>query len=212
MRRLLPALLLLLLPADALAKADQTGWPKFDHLVMNKNDSNRPLDARPGFDLFGGKDPEYRCDSLHGFSSSCNKRAVRKGRGYVMTDTRGHHELLGGHGNDRIHAGEWGDVIWGDYKPSGQPTSQKDKLWGGKGSDFIYASHGRNVIKAGDATDIVHAHFGRGRIDCGAGKDIVYLKKGKRSRWKLSNCEVKSVRTGQSAPKWALKRLPWWKG
>ena len=45
----------------------------------------------------------------------------------------GHNELLGGHGNDVIHAGPAGDVIWGDYKPSGQPTTQVDTLVGGAG-------------------------------------------------------------------------------
>lgn len=209
--RLLPALLgvCLALPASAAAMASHEGWPPEDHLVMNKNDAPRPLDARPGGDPFGGMDAQYSCDSLHGTSPSCSKRLVAVAGGYVMTDRPGHHKLLGGHGDDQIHAARWGDVIWGDYKPSGQPLKQRDKLWGGEGSDFIYASHGHNVIRAGAASDSIHGHFGRGSIDCGGGRDVVYLAAGHRDRWKLSNCEVKSVMTGQSAPRWMLRLLPW---
>src|SRR4051794_22827081 len=57
-----------------------------------------------------------------------------------------HNEMLGGHGADTTTAGNIGDVIWGDYKPSGQPTSQRDILTGGPGKDHIYASHGFNTI------------------------------------------------------------------
>src|SRR6478735_338520 len=57
-----------------------------------------------------------------------------------------HNELLGGHGDDVIRGGRKGDVLWGDYKPGGQPTDQVDELYGGGGRDFIYASHGENRI------------------------------------------------------------------
>ena len=43
-------------------------------------------------------------------------------------------------------------MIWGDYKPSGQPAAQVDRLTGGNSRDFIYASHGTNYIRAGAAT------------------------------------------------------------
>jgi hypothetical protein len=207
---LMALLSLLAVPATAGALASHDGWPPVHMLLMNKTDKPRPLDARPGHDPFGGKDPNYRCDSVHGTSSSCADRFERHGRGYVITDRPGHSRLLGGHGDDRIHASPWGDVIWGDYKPSGQPTSQHDRLWGGDGPDFIYASHGHDVIRAGRGPDAVHAHFGRGRIDCGPGRDIVYIAKHKRHRWKrLRNCEVISTKTGESAPRWLIRKLPW---
>src|SRR4051795_3437732 len=120
-----------------------------------------------------------------------------------------HNELLGGHGSDTIHAGRWGDVIWGDYKPCCQPTSQHDRLFGGDGPDFIYPSHGRNDIKAGAGTDIIHGHFGHGTIDCGPGRDMVYVHGGHRHAYRLKGCEVISTATGQSAPKWVLRKLPW---
>src|SRR3569832_2611459 len=46
-----------------------------------------------------------------------------------------HNELLGGHGNDTILAGAAGDVLWGDYQPSGQPATQRDVKPGGPGKD-----------------------------------------------------------------------------
>ena len=129
-------------------------------LLMNKQDQNRPLDARPGHDLFGGTDQSYSCDGLHKNRSCAHSSGVAA--------RHGHNKLLGGHGNDTIYAGPQGDVIWGDYKPSGQPSTQVDRLFGGNSRDFIYASHGTNIIRAG-GDDYVKAHFGRGIVDCGGG-------------------------------------------
>ena len=77
-----------------------------------------------------------------------------------------HNELLGGNGNDTIWAGEAGDVIWGDFQPSGQPESQQDYLHGGAGNDFIYASHGHNVIWTGAGNDQVALVYGHGAVFC----------------------------------------------
>jgi hypothetical protein len=106
-----------------------------------------------------------------------------------------HNELLGGHGNDIIYAGDAGDVLWGDYKPSGQPTTQVDRIYGGTGKDFIYASHGRNVIFTGAGPDVVHAHFGRGQIHCGSRAVIVYVSHRSRPRYHLFGCRRVSYRT-----------------
>jgi Ca2+-binding RTX toxin-like protein len=105
-----------------------------------------------------------------------------------------HNELLGGHGDDVIHAGGAGDVLWGDYKPSGQPETQIDQLIGGPGKDFIYAGHGRNVIVTGAGHDVVHAHFGRGEIHCGPGA-TVFLSHSSRRLYKLDGCRRISYRT-----------------
>ena len=107
----------------------------------------------------------------------------------------GHNELLGGHGDDTIHAGPAGDVIWGDYKPSGQPASQVDHLYGGPGNDFIYASHGRNVIWTGGGRDVVHAHFGRGEIHCDSATVTVYLSHADRPLYRLFGCRHISYQT-----------------
>lgn len=172
----------------ASAKTSHAGWPAIDGvLAMNKQDQSRPLDARPGQDLFGGADASYSCDGLH------KNRACAHASGTVARI--GHNELLGGHGHDTIHAGPLGDVIWGDYKPSGQPTTQVDRLFGGAGRDFIYASHGFNRIEAGGGDDWVKAHFGRGIVDCGPGRDLLYVSRRAQRGYRIRNCERISHRT-----------------
>jgi Ca2+-binding RTX toxin-like protein len=98
-------------------------------------------------------------------------------------------ELLGGHGDDQIDGGSSGDVIWGDYKPCCQPTSQRDVLVGEAGRDYIYASHGYNDISAGAGDDVVHGHFGRGAVDCGSGRDLLYLSHRSRPGYRIRHCE-----------------------
>lgn len=194
----------------AAAMASHVGWPPYELLLMNKTDSSRPLDARAGMDPFGGTDAAYSCDELsEAPSASCRPEFVPSGAGYVMTARPASHRLLGGHGNDTIHAGAWGDVIWGDYKPCCQPTTQHDRLYGGDGPDFIHASHGRNEIRSGGGMDIIHGHFGRGTIDCGSGRDVVYINGWHEKAYKLRHCEVVTTKTGVSAPKWVMRKLPW---
>ncbi|MDX6699933.1 MAG: hypothetical protein QOF26_159 [Baekduia sp.] len=106
-----------------------------------------------------------------------------------------HNELLGGHGNDTIYAGNAGDVLWGDYKPSGQPTTQQDVLQGGAGRDFIYASHGHNVIDTGAGADVVHAHFGSGSITCHSPQTVVFLSHRSRPGYQLNGCRHISYKT-----------------
>lgn len=202
--RLLPAAAASLLVPAALGVAhaaaggtDKSDWPpNTGVLLMNKNDSSRPLDARPGHDPFGGKDPSYSCDTRNK-RGKCQRRFVANpnGAGRVMTGRAGHNKLLGGHGSDTIHAGPWGDVIWGDYKPSGQPTSQKDRLHGGAGKDFIYGSHGFNRIEAGGGNDYVKLHFGHGIVDCGGGRDVLYISRRSKKRTKIRGCEKVSHKT-----------------
>jgi hypothetical protein len=99
-----------------------------------------------------------------------------------------HNELLGGHGNDTITAGDAGDVMWGDYKPSGQPQSQRDVITGGPGQDHIYASHGTNTIVTNGGADRVHAHFGRGTITCTTKQPLVYMSHRSKRRYNLHGC------------------------
>jgi len=77
-----------------------------------------------------------------------------------------HNELLGGDGNDTIWAGEVGDVIWGDSHPGAQSSSQRDYLHGGAGDDWIYASHGFNLIWTGAGNDHVALVYGHGTVYC----------------------------------------------
>jgi hemolysin type calcium-binding protein len=180
---------------SAAASTSHDGWPKINGmLLMNKTDAARPLDARPGHDPFGGSDPSYSCDSIHK-RGSCQRRFVRTAAGVVVTSKSGHNELLGGHGNDALYAGPWGDVLWADYKPSGQPSTQVDHVFGGNGKDFIYASHGTNMIAAGGGDDWVKAHFGRGSIDCGGGRDLLFISRRAQRHYKIHGCERISHKT-----------------
>jgi len=182
------AALALAAPATAHANTSHAGWPEITGvLVMNKQDQSRPIDARPGNDLFAGTDPTYSCDGLH------KNRTCAHASGTVAR--RGHNELLGGHGDDTISAGTHGDVIWGDYKPSGQPATQVDRLNGGAGRDFIYASHGTNVIRANGGNDYVKAHYGKGIVDCGGGKDVLYVSRRAQKSYKIRNCDTISHKT-----------------
>jgi Ca2+-binding RTX toxin-like protein len=199
MRRLLPlTLLLALVPVAAVfAKASHAGWPKITGmLLMNSKDQSRPLDGRPGQDLFDGTDPSYSCDGRHR-KSACLRSFSRRKVTTVPADI-GHNELLGAHGNDSIHAGPAGDVIWGDYKPCCQPTKQVDYLYGGPGKDFIYASHGKNYIYAGGGRDVVHGHFGRGEIHCDSPQVLVYLSHRSRRVYHLFGCKRISYATERS--------------
>jgi hypothetical protein len=77
-----------------------------------------------------------------------------------------HNMLLGGDGNDRVFAGDLGDVIWGDSHPGGQPESQHDYLHGGPGPDWLYASHGLNDIWTGAGNDHIALVYGHGTVHC----------------------------------------------
>jgi Ca2+-binding RTX toxin-like protein len=113
----------------------------------------------------------------------------------TLRGTRKSDELLGGHDSDTIYGRGSADVLWGDYKPSGQGTAQVDHMYGGDGADFIYASHGRNIIVAGAGNDTIHAHFGRGSIDCGAGRDTLFISHRSKPGYKISRCERISFKT-----------------
>ncbi len=195
--RLLAGLLAVaaILPGVAAANTSHAGWPPITGvLLMNKDDSDRPLDARPGQDPFGGQDQHYSCDSLH-LRGACQAVFTAVADGHVMPAHPVHNELLGGHGNDTLWAGPYGDVLWGDYKPSGQPTSQHDAIHGGVARDFIFASHGVNDIDTGAGDDWVKAHFGRGTIDCGPGRDVLYISRKAQRHYRISGCETISHKT-----------------
>lgn len=196
MRRVLASLAALLaLGGPAYANTSHDGWPKIDGvLLMNKDDSSRPLDARPGNDPFGGRDEQYSCDAVH-LRGGCQSLFTVVGQTRAMTSRSVHNELLGGHGSDTLWAGPNGDVLWGDYKPSGQPATQHDVIHGGAGNDFVYASHGTNDIDAGPGNDWIKAHYGRGVIDCGGGNDVLYISRRAQRGYTIRGCETVSHRT-----------------
>jgi RTX calcium-binding nonapeptide repeat (4 copies) len=98
-------------------------------------------------------------------------------------------ELLGHHGSDTIDGAEGHDVIWGDWDPNNNNSSQRDKLNGGPGNDWIYPSHGNSRVKGGAGNDYVYAFYGRGTIDCGPGKhDKARVRLV--NKYKVRNCET----------------------
>jgi hypothetical protein len=98
-------------------------------------------------------------------------------------------ELLGHHGSDRLSGGPGRDVLWGDWDPKSNNTSQRDILRGGAGNDFLYPSHGSTHTYGGPGDDYVWAYYGRGVIDCGPGRDTARVRFiGNRHR--LRGCEI----------------------
>lgn len=101
-----------------------------------------------------------------------------------------HNMLLGGAGNDTIWAGDEGDVIWGDSHPEDQPATQRDFLHGGPGEDWLYASHGYNVIWTGAGDDHVALVYGYGTVYCdGPGLKTLVMRYLPENRpWRLVGC------------------------
>ncbi len=101
-----------------------------------------------------------------------------------------HNYLLGGYGDDTIWGGDAGDVIWGDYHPSGQRRSQYDALHGGAGEDWIYSSHGYNQIWTGGGDDHVALVYGWGTVHCNGGglKTLVMRYLERNRHWRLVGC------------------------
>ena len=112
------------------------------------------------------------------------KEGSRKYKGTSRSD-----QLMGHHGSDTLTGRGASDILWGDWDPKGQPSTQRDLIYGGDGSDFIYGSHGHNRIYGGRGNDAISAHYGRGIIDCGPGRDIYHVPKSLKRRYKVKNCE-----------------------
>ncbi len=113
------------------------------------------------------------------------------GRSHTLVGARNAHNwLLGGYGNDTIWAGNKGDVLWGDYQPSGQSESEHDIIHGGAGADWIYSSHGHNEIWTGAGNDHLALVYGYGTIHCnGAGlKTLVMRALPQNRHWALLGC------------------------
>ena len=102
-----------------------------------------------------------------------------------------HNWLLGGYGNDVIIGGNRGDVIWGDYHPSGQPRRQSVTIRAGNGRNVIYANDTHNVVWTGtDPFTVVHAHVSgiSGVIHCQSRYIVVYLSIVSEHHFTLDGC------------------------
>ncbi len=139
------------LAVPALAMTSHAGWPRDEHLVMDKGPAGR--------------------------------HHTLTGRPHV------HNYLLGGYGDDTIYGGEVGDVIWGDYHPSGWPSSQTAVIHAGDGPNFIYANDTVNYVWTGTSPrTIVHAHEDSGVIHCENPHIVVFTSHHALPHWKLHGC------------------------
>ncbi len=98
--------------------------------------------------------------------------------------------LLGGYGDDTIYGGEAGDVIWGDYHPTGWPSRQVAVIHAGNGPNFIYANDTYNYVWTGtDPKTVVHAHENAGIIHCENRDIVVYTSHRALPHYKLDGCK-----------------------
>ena len=102
---------------------------------------------------------------------------------------RRHNYLLGGYGDDTIYGGDAGDVIWGDYHPSGWPARQTAVIHAGDGKNFIYSNDTVNYVWTGtNPATVVHAHEGSGVIHCQNPNIVVYTSHHALPHYKLRGC------------------------
>jgi hypothetical protein len=110
---------------------------------------------------------------------------------HVLTGVAGKHNyLLGGYGDDTIYGGNSGDVIWGDFHPSGWPSFQTATIHAGNGKNFIYANDTVNYVWTGsNRATVVHAHENSGVIHCENPHIVVFTSRRALPNFKLYGCE-----------------------
>lgn len=114
---------------------------------------------------------------------------VLDSRTHRREGTEDNDELLGHHGNDTVIGLDGRDVLWGDWELKGNGTRQSDVLRGGNGNDFLYPSHGRNLLYGGPGNDRIVAYYGHGLIDCGPGDKDYAQTRWQSNAYKVVNCE-----------------------
>jgi RTX calcium-binding nonapeptide repeat (4 copies) len=113
------------------------------------------------------------------------------GQQHVLVGVNGKHNyLLGGYGDDTIYGGDSGDVIWGDYHPSGWPARQTAVIHAGDGRNVIYANDTFNYVWTGaNPATVVHVHENSGVVHCENSHQIVYTSHHALPHYKLDGCK-----------------------
>jgi len=115
----------------------------------------------------------------------------------LVGDARRHNYLLGGYGNDTIYGGDAGDVIWGDYHPSGWPAFQVAVIHAGPGRNIIYANDTLNYVWTGsNPATVVHAHENAGVIHCENPNIVVFTSHRALPHFKLEGCRISFYSVG----------------
>jgi hypothetical protein len=114
---------------------------------------------------------------------------VLDSRDHERTGTEDNDELLGHHGDDKVVGLDGKDVLWGDWELKGNGSNQSDVLRGGNGNDFLYPSHGKNLMYGGRGNDRIVAYYGHGVIDCGPGTGDFAQTRWQSSAYRVRNCE-----------------------
>jgi hemolysin type calcium-binding protein len=100
-----------------------------------------------------------------------------------------HNWLLGGYGNDTLYGGNAGDVLWGDYHPSGWPARQVAYIYAGNGRNFIYSNDTVDYVWTGtNPGTVVHAHEGSGVINCQNPNIWVFTSHHALPHYRLNGC------------------------
>ncbi len=112
------------------------------------------------------------------------------GRENVLRGLGGRHNyLLGGYGDDTIYGGAAGDVIWGDYHPSGWPSFQVAVIHAGDGRNVIYANDTLNYVWTGtNPATVVHVHENGGIVHCENANIVVFTSRRALPHYKLEGC------------------------
>jgi RTX calcium-binding nonapeptide repeat (4 copies) len=107
----------------------------------------------------------------------------------LVGEPHSHNYLLGGYGDDTIYGGNAGDVIWGDYHPSGWPSFQSAVIHAGAGRNVIYANDTVNYVWTGsNPSTVVHAHENSGIIHCENPGIVVFTSHHALPHYKLERC------------------------
>ena len=90
---------------------------------------------------------------------------------------------------ESVIGGNAGDVIWGDYHPSGAPSFQSVVIHAGDGKNFIYANDTVNQVWTGtNPQTVVHAIGGGGVVHCENTHIAIDTNHKARRHYKLVGC------------------------